>query len=67
MHIQLSQFRILVKINSQRYSNPIPSDFEPMIIHWVQFLESSTSKLALSSIVLRLLMNHILFLRYNLH
>jgi len=33
MHSQTSQFHIQVKINSQDYSNPIPSNFEPMITH----------------------------------
>jgi len=33
---QTSEFHIQVKINSQDYSNHIPSDFEPMITHQVQ-------------------------------
>jgi len=33
MHSQTSQFQFHVKINSQEYSYPIPSDFEPMITH----------------------------------
>jgi len=35
MHSQTSQFQFQVKINSQEYSNPIPSDFESMITHHV--------------------------------
>jgi len=35
MHSQTSQCQFHVKINSQEYSNPIPSDFESMIIHQV--------------------------------
>jgi len=35
MHSQTSQFQFHVKINSQEYSNPIPSDFEPIITHQV--------------------------------
>jgi len=35
MHSQTSQFQFHVKINSQEYSNPIPSDFESIITHQV--------------------------------
>jgi len=35
MHSQTSQFQFHVKINSLEYSNPIPSDFEPIITHQV--------------------------------
>jgi len=35
MHWQTSHFHIQVKMNSQIYSNPIPSDFEPIITHQV--------------------------------
>jgi len=35
MHSQTSQFQFHAKINSQKYSNPIPSDCESMITHQV--------------------------------
>ena len=37
MHSQKSQFQLHAKINSQKYSNPIPSNFESMITHQVPF------------------------------
>jgi len=36
MHSQTSQFQFHAKINSQKYSNPIPRNFESMITHQVQ-------------------------------
>jgi len=38
MHSQTCQLYFHVKINSQEYSNPIPSDFESMITHQVSIL-----------------------------
>jgi len=35
IHSQTSQFQFHAKINSQKYSNPIPSNFESMITHQV--------------------------------
>jgi len=66
MHSQTSQFHIHVKINSQEYSNPIPGDFEAMITHQVPipWILNKWNH-ALSSRVLRLLMNHVLSLDTN--
>jgi len=63
LHSQTSQFQFHVKINSQEYSNPIPSDFDSMITHQVliPWILNKWNH-ALSSRVLRLLMNHVLSL-----
>jgi len=63
MHSQTSQFQFHAKINTQKYSNPIPSDFESMITHQISIpWILNKSNHALSSRVLRLLMNHVLSL-----
>ena len=63
MHSQTSQFQFYAKINSQKYLNPISSDFESMITHQVSipWIINKWNH-ALSSRVLRLLMNYILSL-----
>jgi len=63
MNSQTSQFHIQVKINSQDYSNPIPSDFELIITYQVPipWILNKWNH-ALGSRVFRLLMNHVLSL-----
>jgi len=45
MHSQTSQFQFYAKINSQKYSNPIPSNFKSMVIHQVSIPWILTSQI----------------------